>query len=82
MNNIPNEEIRYQALLSFMEGQINSLRSIKETEFSWLERYTIIITAFLIFIFTKDSLFQAFATVHFYNQSKEKGIKATGIGIE
>jgi predicted small secreted protein len=23
-----------------------------------------------------------FATVHFYNQSKEKGIKATGIGIE
>jgi PAS domain S-box-containing protein len=25
---------------------------------------------------------EAFATVHFYNQSKEKGIKATGIGIE
>jgi hypothetical protein len=24
----------------------------------------------------------SFATVHFYNQSKEKGIKATGIGIE
>jgi PAS domain-containing protein len=28
------------------------------------------------------SLFNDFATVHFYNQSKEKGIKATGIGIE
>jgi len=25
---------------------------------------------------------EKFATVHFYNQSKEKGIKATGIGIE
>jgi hypothetical protein len=28
------------------------------------------------------SIYQEFATVHFYNQSKEKGIKATGIGIE
>jgi Na+/H+ antiporter NhaC len=27
-------------------------------------------------------LIYLFATVHFYNQSKEKGIKATGIGIE
>jgi hypothetical protein len=30
----------------------------------------------------KVHLIRYFATVHFYNQSKEKGIKATGIGIE
>jgi hypothetical protein len=29
-----------------------------------------------------DASNKNFATVHFYNQSKEKGIKATGIGIE
>ena len=30
----------------------------------------------------KIYFFHGFATVHFYNKSKEKGIKATGIGIE
>jgi hypothetical protein len=37
------------------------------------------VTTFLVIFAFFSCLF---ATVHFYNQSKEKGIKATGIGIE